>query len=51
MRAAGGQLPTTAETEPSMEVLRGVRFFAIAMVLIVAALVFVLGRPLPLPNF
>jgi len=51
MRTAGGQLPTTPTTEPSMEVLRWLLFFAIAMFLIVAAIFFVMGRPLPLPNF
>ena len=34
-----------------MEVLRWLLFFAIAMFLIVAGLCFVMGRPLPLPNF
>ena len=47
----GGPLPTTSPTEPCMEVLRWLLFFAIAMFLIVAAIFFVLGRPLPLPNF
>jgi hypothetical protein len=51
MRADGGQLPTTPGMEPSMEVLRWLLFFAIAMFLIVAAIFFVMGRPLPLPNF
>ena len=46
----GGLLPTVA-TEPEMEVLRWLLFFAIAMFLIVAAIFFVLGRPLPLPSF
>jgi hypothetical protein len=47
----GGQLPTTTASEPFMEVLRWLLFFAIAMFLIVAAIFFVMGRPLPLPNF
>ena len=47
----GSLLPTTSASEPSMEVLRWLLFFAIAMFLIVAAIFFVLGRPLPLPNF
>ena len=51
MRSLGGQLPTRPVTEPSMEVLRWLLFFAIAMFLIVAAIFFVMGRPLPLPNF
>ena len=34
-----------------MEVLRWLLFFAIAMFLMVAAIFFVMGRPLPLPNF
>jgi hypothetical protein len=38
-------------SEPSMEVLRWVLFFAIAMFLIVAGIFFVMGRPLPLPRF
>ena len=46
----GGLLPTVT-TEPEMEVLRWLLFFAIAMFLIVAAIFFVLGRPLPLPSF
>jgi len=37
--------------EPSMEVLRWLLFFAIAMFLIVAGVFFVMGRPLPLPRF
>ena len=37
--------------EPSMEVLRWLLFFAIALFLIVAAIFFVMGRPLPLPDF
>ena len=34
-----------------MEVLRCLLFFAFAMFLIVAGIFFVMGRPLPLPNF
>jgi hypothetical protein len=34
-----------------MEVLRWLLFFAIAMFLIVAGIFFVLGKPLPIPNF
>jgi hypothetical protein len=34
-----------------MEVLRWLLFFAIAMFLIVSAIFFVMGRPLPLPRF
>lgn len=34
-----------------MEVLRWLLFFAIVLFLIVAAIFFVVGRPLPLPNF
>ena len=48
---AWGSAAETSPTEPSMEVLRWLLFFAIAMFLIVAAIFFVLGRPLPLPNF
>jgi hypothetical protein len=44
-------LPHSSETEPIMEVLRWLLFFAIAMFLIVAGIFFVLGRPLPIPNF
>jgi hypothetical protein len=39
------------ETEPNMEVLRWLLFFAIAMFLIVAGIFFVLGRDLPIPSF
>jgi hypothetical protein len=49
--ALGGPLPTQYRTEPSMEVLRWLLFFAIAMFLIVSAIFFVMGRPLPLPRF
>jgi hypothetical protein len=38
-------------SEPTMEVLRWLLFFAIAMFLIVAGIFFVLGRELPFPNF
>jgi hypothetical protein len=34
-----------------MEVLRWLLFFAIAMFLIVAAIFFIMDRPLPLPDF
>ena len=34
-----------------MEVLRWLLFFVIAMFLIVAAILFVMDRPLPLPRF
>ena len=34
-----------------MEVLRWLLFFAISMFLIVAAIFFVMDRPLPLPSF
>jgi hypothetical protein len=34
-----------------MEVLRWVLFFGIALLLIVAAIFWVAGRPLPIPNF
>jgi hypothetical protein len=34
-----------------MEVLRWFLFFVIAMLLMVAAIFWVLGRPLPLPSF
>ena len=48
----GSQLPIIFTVrEPSMEVLRWLLFFAIAMFLIVAGIFFVLGRPLPLPRF
>ena len=42
---------TSTESEPNMEVLRWLLFFAIAMFLIVAGIFFVLGRPLPIPRF
>jgi hypothetical protein len=41
----------TSSTRPSMEVLRWLLFFAIALFLIVAAIFFVLGRPPPFPRF
>ena len=44
-------LPQSSETESIMEVLRWLLFFAIAMFLIVAGIFFVLGKPLPIPNF
>ena len=44
-------LPQLTESEPSMEVLRWLLFFAIAMFLIVAGIFFVMGRPLPIPRF
>jgi len=47
----GVPLPQSTETEPIMEVLRWMLFFAIAMFLIVAGIFFVLGRDLPIPNF
>jgi len=34
-----------------MEVLRWLLFFAIVLFLIVAGIFFVMGRPLPLPDF
>jgi hypothetical protein len=34
-----------------MEVLRWLLFFAIAIFLMVSALFFLMGRPLPLPRF
>lgn len=46
-----GQLPTHAtDRSPSMEVLRWLLFFGIALFLIVAGIFFVMGRPLPIPN-
>ncbi len=51
-RWRGISLPTTSTvSEPTMEVLRWLLFFAIAMFLIVAGIFFVMGRPLPLPRF
>ena len=47
----GVLLPQSTESEPIMEVLRWLLFFAIAMFLIVAGIFFVLGRPLPIPSF
>jgi hypothetical protein len=47
----GVMLQLSTEPEPIMEVLRWLLFFAIAMFLIVAGIFFVLGRPLPIPNF
>ena len=47
----GLPLPHSSETEPIMEVLRWLLFFAIAMFLIVAGIFFVLGKPLPIPSF
>jgi hypothetical protein len=47
----GGQLPIITVSEPSMEVLRWLLFFALAMFLIIAGIFFVMGRPLPLPRF
>jgi len=47
----GLPLPQSSETEPIMEVLRWLLFFAIAMFLIVAGIFFVLGKPLPIPSF
>jgi hypothetical protein len=47
----GCRLPQSTETEPNMEVLRWLLFFAIAMFLIVAGIFFVLGRDLPIPSF
>ena len=47
----GCLLPQSTESEPIMEVLRWLLFFAIAMFLIVAGIFFVLGRPLPIPSF
>jgi hypothetical protein len=47
----GVLLPQATESEPIMEVLRWLLFFAIAMFLIVAGIFFVLGRPLPIPSF
>jgi hypothetical protein len=44
-------LPQLTGLEPSMEVLRWLLFFAIAMFLIVAGIFFVMGRPLPIPRF
>jgi len=38
-------------SEPSMEVLRWLLFFAIALFLIVAGIFFLMGRPLPIPSF
>jgi hypothetical protein len=52
--ALGWGLPAAAFLrigEPIMEVLRWLLFFAIAMFLIVAGIFFVLGRPLPIPDF
>jgi hypothetical protein len=40
-----------SDRSQALEVLRWLLFFAIAMFLIVAAIFFVMGRPLPLPNF
>lgn len=36
---------------PSMEVLKWLLFFAITMFLMVAAIFFLAGRPLPIPRF
>jgi hypothetical protein len=47
----GLPLPQSSETEPIMEVLRWLLFFAVAMFLIVAGIFFVLGKPLPIPHF
>ena len=48
----GSLLPTTSPyRSPSMEVLRWLLFFAIAMFLMVAGIFFVMGRPLPVPRF
>ena len=49
-RRWGVRLPThIIDRRPSMEVLRWLLFFAIAMFLIVAGIFFLMGRPLPLP--
>ena len=47
----GGLLLDGATHGAEMEVLRWLLFFAIALFLIVAAIFFVMGRPLPLPSF
>ena len=48
----GSQLPVHQPyRSPSMEVLKWLLFFAIAMFLIVAGIFFVMGRPLPIPRF
>jgi hypothetical protein len=47
----GLPLPQSPNTEPIMEVLRWLLFFAICMFLLVAGIFFVMGRPLPLPRF
>ena len=49
--ASRGTAADDAGHGAEMEVLRWLLFFAIALFLIVAAIFFVMGRPLPLPNF
>jgi hypothetical protein len=49
--ASGGSAADDAAHGAEMEVLRWLLFFAIALFLIVAAIFFVMGRPLPLPSF
>ena len=47
-----GQLPTVRGGKPSMwEVLRWFAVFVLALLLMVAGLFWLMGRPLPIPNF
>ena len=47
-----GQLPTVCKGNPSMwEVLRWFAVFVLALLLIVAGLFWLMGRPLPIPDF
>jgi hypothetical protein len=43
--------PRPIESAPTMEVLRWLLFFAIAIFVIVAGIFFVMGRPLEIPSF
>jgi len=49
----GGQLPTNTPREHAAmwEVLRWFAVFVLALLLIVAGLFWLMGRPLPIPNF
>jgi hypothetical protein len=49
--ASRGTAAVDVEHGAEMEVLRWLLFFVIALFLIVAAIFFVMGRPLPLPSF
>lgn len=47
-----GQLPTVRGGNPSMwEVLRWFAVFVLALLLMVAGLFWLMGRPLPIPDF